>query len=59
LLLFLAALSTLYLLVRKWSFMTATVVASVLKFYIQKLVMTLMLIDMGLAGPAVQLWKNN
>jgi hypothetical protein len=39
--------------------MTTTVVASVVKFYIQKLVMTLMLIDMGLAGPALQLWKKN
>jgi hypothetical protein len=54
---FLAAVTTSYLLACVSSLMTTTVVASAVKFYIQKLVMTLMLIDMGLAGPVLQLWK--
>jgi hypothetical protein len=32
---------------------------SLLKYYVSKLVMTLVLIDMGLGGPAVQLWKSD
>lgn len=37
---------------------TTVVLAGSIKLYAQKLVMTLMLIDMGLAGPALQLWKK-
>jgi hypothetical protein len=38
-----------------------TIVATIssLKLCAQKLVMTIILIDMGLAGPALQLWKKS
>jgi hypothetical protein len=30
-----------------------------LKLYAQKLFLTLILVDMGLGGPALQLWKSD
>ena len=35
------------------------VVRRLLKHYMSKLFMTVILIDMGLGGPAVQLWKSD